>query len=72
MLPILWLFREGQAGGWMPGERPLLLLLWIAPVAGQIIAQETVLQIWPLVLALSLWLVLRRAARPALPRAVPF
>ena len=64
-LPILWLFREGQAGGWLPGERPALLMLWIAPVAGQIIAQETALQIWPLVLALALWVVLRRAARPS-------
>jgi hypothetical protein len=63
VLPILWLFQEGRSGGWLPGERPALLMLWIAPVAGQILAQETALQIWPLVLALSLWLVLRRAAR---------
>jgi hypothetical protein len=63
VLPILWLFREGRTSGWMGGELVLLIALWVAPVAGQILAQETVFQIWPLILALALWLVLRRAAQ---------
>lgn len=31
-LPLVWLWAHGEKTGWLTGERPLLLLVWLAPL----------------------------------------
>ena len=62
-LPIAWLAWEAGASGWMRGERVALVMLWIAPLATRMLAKGIGIQPWPLILAVLLLLVLRRAVR---------
>jgi len=61
LLPIAWLARAGVETGWRRGEAALLALLWAAPVGGWLIARLTGAQLTPLVLALLLAAIWRRA-----------
>ncbi|RJR33843.1 MAG: DUF2029 domain-containing protein [Deltaproteobacteria bacterium] len=60
-LPMAWLGWEGYTKGWLPGERVLLFLAWISPVALIWLAQATGVQLTPLVLMGLIFLVFRRA-----------
>jgi hypothetical protein len=59
-LPMAWLGWEGCTKGWRPGEKTLLFLAWISPVAMPLLAQATYVQLTPLVLMGLIFLVLRR------------
>ena len=56
----LWLSLEARDHGWFRGERPLLMLLWVAPVLLWIIALGWKVQLWPLLLIAALLLIWRR------------
>ena len=67
LLPIAWLARAGVETGWRRGEAALLALLWAAPVGGWLIARLAGVQLTPLVLALLLAAIWRRARACAGP-----
>lgn len=59
-LPIAWLAKLGIEGGWLRGERELLIVVWMLPILTFQIARILPLQIGPLVLLLLLWMLWRR------------
>jgi len=56
---LAWTGLEVIRRGWLRGERALLLLLWIAPIGGWLIALRTGFLLTPLVLLACTWSVLR-------------
>jgi hypothetical protein len=62
-LPIAWLGRRGLLTAFLPGEKVILLLAWLAPVLVSGVAAASGLQLGPLILAALLWAVWRRACR---------
>lgn len=60
-LPLCWLVAEGLARGWRPGERMLLVLMFLLPYASAFALVVNV-QIAPFVLAALLWRVWQRCA----------
>ncbi len=66
-LAVLWLLQEVGRSGWQKGEKHLLLALVLAPMVTKPVSAYAGLQLWPLVLALALALVWRRAALAPLP-----
>jgi hypothetical protein len=69
LLPLLWLTREGLATGFRRGEIALLVLVWLSPVAGWLVALWSHLLVTPVLILLLLLATLRRvlAAAPARP-----
>lgn len=63
-LALVWLCVVARDEGWRAGERAILSLLWLAPVALWLIAFWLGLQLWPVLLTLLLALVARRALNP--------
>ncbi len=61
IFPLLWLLDYGRERGWYPGERPLLLLLWVLPYVMTLIEPHIHLQLAPLLLWLLLLAIWRRA-----------
>jgi hypothetical protein len=61
-----WLALEVGRRGWLRGEKALIALLWISPIAGWMLAKSTGILITPLVLLAAALMVLR-AAREAAP-----
>jgi hypothetical protein len=72
LVSMAWLADRGLRQGWLRGERAVLLLVWIGPVAGWLIAWQTGLPVMPLVAMVLLAAVMHRiavaAADPATPR----
>ena len=62
--PIAWVALIGLRDGWMPGEREILAAAWLMPLGLAGIARVCALQPGPLVLALLLWSIVRRAGEP--------
>ncbi|MCL7971245.1 MAG: DUF2029 domain-containing protein [marine benthic group bacterium] len=58
---IAWLLMEAGRRGWLRGEKALIAILWISPIAGWLLAAGTGLLLTPLVLAAALAGVLRAA-----------
>lgn len=69
LLPIAWLAGAGLATGFRRGEALLLVAAWISPVAGWLLAGWSHLLLTPLILALLLIGVVRRARSPSLVTA---
>lgn len=68
VLPGAWLAWEAWRGRWLAGERAALVLLWTAPILAWGLGLGLGIPSWPLILALLLAVVMRRAAlvdRPA-------
>jgi len=65
LLPLAWLLREGTANGFRRGEATLLVLAWLCPVAGWLVALWSHLLMTPALLLLLLLATLRRAIAPA-------
>jgi hypothetical protein len=65
LLPLAWLLREGMASGFRRGEVTLLVLVWLCPVAGWLVAQWSQLLLTPALLLLLLLATLRRAIAAA-------
>ena len=59
-LPLCWLVATGVANGFRPGEKPLLVLLFLLPYAS-VIALVVDVQLAPFVLAPLLWHVWQRS-----------
>jgi len=59
-LPLCWLVATGVAKGFRPGEKPLLVLLFLLPYAS-VIALFVDVQLAPFVLAALLWHVWQRS-----------
>ncbi|MGE0746070.1 MAG: glycosyltransferase family 87 protein [Rhodospirillales bacterium] len=55
--------REAWRTGFLPGERPALLLVWLVPLVGTLLAEATAVQAGPLAMALFVAAVVRRARR---------
>jgi alpha-1,2-mannosyltransferase len=60
LLPLAWLLREGMASGFRRGEAALLVLVWLCPVAGWLLAHWSHLLLTPALLLLLLAATLRR------------
>jgi alpha-1,2-mannosyltransferase len=58
-LPIAWLGWQGYTEGWMPMEKPFLVLAWLLPLLIPIIG-KTRLQVTPLIIFFILILALKR------------
>jgi hypothetical protein len=59
--PIGWFVMHALKHGWKTGERLLLILAWVSPVAGGLLAHVARIQITPLIIILLLAAVARRA-----------
>lgn len=65
LLPLAWLLREAMASGFRRGEATLLVLVWLCPVAGWLVAQRSHLLVTPVLLLLLLLATLRRVIAAA-------
>ena len=73
LLPLLWLVREGQAHGYRPYEKLLLVTLWLAPYATRAAALPLHINLMPLAAAVLVWLVWSRGApSPAQATGIAF
>ena len=61
---LVVLLENGQTGGWYPGERWMVLVLWAFPVAGRLLVEVNHVQIAPFVLWLTMGMIWRRVTRP--------
>ena len=57
---LLFMLENGQTEGWYPGERWMVLVLWMLPVAGRLLAGATHVQIAPFVLWLAMGMIWHR------------
>jgi hypothetical protein len=61
---LLFMLENGQTEGWYPGERWMVLVLWVLPVAGRLLVEVTHVQIAPFVLWIALGMIWHRVIRP--------
>jgi len=59
-LAVAWLATYGWRQGWLPGERELLILLWLLPLGGMLLIGRIGFQLMPVVLLLALAQIARR------------
>ncbi|MCO5398528.1 glycosyltransferase family 87 protein [Ralstonia soli] len=59
-LGMAWLATHGRRYGWLPGERELLILLWLLPLGGMLLIKWIHFQLMPIVLLLALVHIARR------------
>jgi hypothetical protein len=59
-LPLAWMGWEGYVHGWLPGEKYWLPVVWLTPFLTTILAKKLGWPVEPLILAVFLFLVLRR------------
>ncbi len=62
---LAWLAIEVCRRGWLRGEKVLIMLLWVSPIAGWLIALRTGLLLTPLVLLACVWSVVRASRAEA-------
>jgi hypothetical protein len=55
--------RHGLARGWKRYEREWLVGLWFVPIAGVFVVMQLKFQFMPLVIAATLWMLMRRIAQ---------
>ena len=67
-LPILWLALTAFEGGWMRGERTILIAAWLLPLPMAWVAMTLHLQMGPWILGAVLWVTLRRAMVPGVAK----
>jgi hypothetical protein len=68
-LPLAWLAGHGLAHGWRRGEFTMLVLAWLAPTGGWLVAKYTGFLVTPLVLILLLAVICRHAHAASEARA---
>jgi hypothetical protein len=66
-LPLAWMAWEGYVHGWRPGERYWLPVVWLTPLLTPILAKKLGWPLEPLILAVFLFLVVRRVLPPRDP-----
>ncbi|WP_296225389.1 glycosyltransferase family 87 protein [Ralstonia sp. UBA689] len=59
-LAIAWFGTYAWRQGWLPGERELLVLLWLLPLAGMLLIESIGFQLMPIILLLALAQIARR------------
>jgi hypothetical protein len=59
-LPLAWIYWEGYTKGWLKGEKVLLAIIWLSPLLVKTIYEHFDLQIYPVFLAMFLFLAIRR------------
>jgi hypothetical protein len=67
---IAWYCRHSFVHGWQRGEREWLCVLWLAPVLGVLVVGHVQFQFLPLVSAITLGMLVRRAREARLAPAV--
>jgi hypothetical protein len=60
--PIAWIALEGLTSGFLPWEKSLLLFAWIAPMWSRWVGMLYGIPLGPVVLALVMIAIIRRAA----------
>jgi hypothetical protein len=61
LLPLILIGRQGLSSGWRPLERPVLVLCWLTPLLGLVIAAVAKIQITPFLLLTLFLIILRRS-----------
>ena len=61
-LPIAWMARDGAQNGFLPWEKPVLLMTWLLPLFARWLALTASIPLAPLVIAILLACIARRAA----------
>src|SRR5277367_4086595 len=61
-LPIAWMARDGAQNGFLPWEKPILLMTWLLPLFARWLALTASIPLAPLVIAILLACIARRAA----------
>ena len=61
-IPLAWIARRSLAGGFLPWEKSILFLVWFFPMFARILSLFASLTLMPLVLALLMFDIIRRAA----------
>jgi hypothetical protein len=61
-LPIAWMARDGAQHGFLPWEKPILLMTWLLPLFARFLALKASIPLAPLVIAILLACIARRAA----------
>ncbi len=69
-LPLAWLWQEGRATGWLPGEQMLLVVSWMLPLLSFHMMVDLKWVHGPLYLVLPLIMVFRRHRQVQGPAAV--
>jgi len=59
-LVIAWFGTHAWRRGWLPGERELLVLLWLLPMGGMLLIKTIGFQLMPVILLLALMQIARR------------
>lgn len=63
-VPLAWLARQAQAGGWLPWEKALAAFAYVWPLVARLLTQSGALPVAPLVLLGLFVLVWRRSRLP--------
>jgi alpha-1,2-mannosyltransferase len=61
-LPIAWMAHDGAQNGFLPWEKPILLMTWLLPLFARWLALTASIPLAPLVIAILLACIARRAA----------
>ena len=61
-LPIAWMARDGAQNGFLSWEKPILLMSWLLPLFARFLALKASIPLAPLVIAIMLACIARRAA----------
>jgi len=61
-LPIAWMARDGAQNGFLPWEKPILLMTWLLPLFVRWLALTASIPLAPIVIAILLACIARRAA----------
>ena len=65
--PLAWMAREGYVQGWRPWEKYRLPAVWLTPILVPVVAKKLGCPLEPLILAIFLFLVVRRVPPPPDP-----
>jgi alpha-1,2-mannosyltransferase len=69
-VPIAWLSWDAMRSGFLPWEKSILFLVWFFPMFARILSLFASLTLMPLVLALLMFDIIRRAAISSPPVSV--
>jgi alpha-1,2-mannosyltransferase len=61
-LPIAWMVRDGTRRGFLPWEKPILMMTWLLPLFARWLALTALIPLTPVVITILLACIARRAA----------
>jgi hypothetical protein len=59
-IPLAWVAGQAMRGGWLPGEKSWLTLLYLWPLAARALALHVGIPLTPCLMLALLWLISRR------------